>query len=168
MKKLYFKEKFFKITDHYPILDEDGREAYYLDQDFKFLGYRSYVSDKNGHEILNIDRKLISWLPKYTVSMADGSTMVVERLLSFLKHKVNVHLENESLHLVGDFWRLNFTVENGQGKTVGVVNKKFFALTDTYELTIYDEKYIEELIGLVICLNNMIDLEQAAASSSSN
>lgn len=48
MKKLYFKEKFFKITDHYPILDEDGREAYYLDQDFTFIGYKSSVSDPNG------------------------------------------------------------------------------------------------------------------------
>ena len=44
MRKLYFKEKFFKITDNYPILDEDGRKAYYLDQDFTFIGYNSIVS----------------------------------------------------------------------------------------------------------------------------
>lgn len=168
MKKLYFKEKFFKITDHYPILDEDGREAYYLDQDFKLIGYKSSVSDLNGHEILNIDRKIISWLPKYTVSMADGSTMVVERMISFFKHKVGVHLDNESLYLEGDIWSLKFKVENGNGQTIGLVNKKFFALTDTYELTIYDENYIEELLGLVICLNNMVDLQQAAASSGGN
>lgn len=168
MRKLYFKEKFFKITDHYPILDEDGREAYYLDQDFKFFGYRSYVSDIDGHEILNIDRKIISWLPKYTVNMADGSTMIVERLISFFKHKVGVHLDNESLYIEGNVWRLNFKVENSKGQTIGLVNKKFFALTDTYELTIYDEDYIEELIGLVVCLNNMIDLEEAAASSGGN
>jgi hypothetical protein len=64
MKKLYFKEKFFKITDHYPILDEDGREAYYLDQDFTFIGYKSSVSDPNGKKIINISRELIAFFPK--------------------------------------------------------------------------------------------------------
>ena len=67
MRKLYFKEKFFKITDHYPILDENGREAYYLDQDFKLLGYQSRVSDLNAKTILSIKRELISLFPRYYV-----------------------------------------------------------------------------------------------------
>lgn len=37
MKNYYFKENLFKITDHYPILDDDGREVYYVDQDFTFI-----------------------------------------------------------------------------------------------------------------------------------
>ena len=41
MKKYYFKEKFFKLTDKYPILDENGNEVYFFDQDFKFVGYKA-------------------------------------------------------------------------------------------------------------------------------
>lgn len=37
MKKYYFKEKFFKITDKYWIMDENNDKAFYLDQDFTFL-----------------------------------------------------------------------------------------------------------------------------------
>ena len=33
MKKYYFKEKFFKITDHYPILDEDGKKDIFCRSD---------------------------------------------------------------------------------------------------------------------------------------
>ena len=167
MRKLYFKEKFFKITDHYPIIDEDGRDAYYLDQDFTFIGYRSRVSNRSGEIIMNINRQLISFLPRYNVSFSDGGSMVVQKKFEFFKHRVSVFLEGESLDLIGDIWHLNFQIKNGNGKLIGAVNKKFFALTDNYELSIYDEKYTEELIGLVICLNNMVDLEQAAANSGS-
>ena len=164
MKKLYFKEKFFKITDHYPILDEDGREAYYLDQDFTFLGYESKVTDLNAKTILQISRQLLTFLPRYTVSMHDGRSMIVQKKFEFFKHRVDVSLDDDALYLEGDIFHLNFTVTNKNGQTVGAVNKKFFALTDNYELIVYDQDYIEELIGLVICLNNMIDLEQAASS----
>lgn len=166
MKKLYFKEKFFKITDHYPILDENGREAYYLDQDFTFLGYESKVSDLNGKTILQISRQLLTFLPRYTVSMHDGRSMIVQKRFEFFKHRVDVSLDDDALYLEGDIFHLNFTVTNQNGQTIGAVNKKFFALTDNYELIVYDEAYIEELIGLVICLNNMIDLEEAANSGS--
>ena len=164
MKKLYFKEKFFKITDHYPILDEDGREAYYLDQDFTFLGYESKVTDLNAKTILQISRQILTFLPRYTVSMHDGTSMIVQKKFEFFKHRVDVSLDDDVLYLEGDIFHLNFTVTKKNGQTVGAVNKKFFALTDNYELIVYDQDYIEELIGLVICLNNMIDLEQAASS----
>lgn len=165
MKKLYFKEKFFKITDHYPILDENGREAYYLDQDFTLLGYESKVTDLNANTILKISRQLLTFFPRYTVKMHDGTSMQVQKKLEFFRHRVDVSLDNDALYLEGDIFHLNFTVTNKNGQNIGAVNKKFFALTDNYELIVYDEAYIEELIGLVICLNNMIDLEQAAANS---
>lgn len=167
MKKLFFKEKMFKITDHYPILDEDGRAAYYLDQDFKLVGYRSKVSDKDGKEIFNVDRKIISLLPRYTINIADGSQMVIQQKLAFFTKKIDVYMENETLNLQGEVFSYNFEIYNGKREHIGSVNRRFFALTDTYELAIYNDFYEEELIALVICLNNMIDMDRAAASSGS-
>lgn len=161
MRKLYFKEKFFKITDHYPILDENGRKAYYLDQDFTFIGYKSAVSDTDGKKILNIKREIISVFPKYYVNFADGSEMIIQQKLEFFKHRVHVYLNGETLVLKGDIFHLDFEVSSSKGQAIGAVNKKFFALRDSYELRIYDDMYTEELIALVVCLNNMIDLEQA-------
>ena len=87
--------------------------------------------------------------------------MIIQQKLEFFKHKVHVYLNDETLILKGDVFHLDFEVRNGNGKTIGSVYKKFFALRDSYELNIYDESYTEELIALVICLNNMIDLEQS-------
>ena len=91
--------------------------------------------------------------------------MVVQKRLAFFRQKVDVSLKDDTLSLKGDIFSLNFDIINEQGKPVGSVNRKFFALTDTYELTIYDQSYTEELIGLVLCLNNMVDLDQARSSS---
>lgn len=165
MKKLYFKEKFFKITDHYPILDENGREAYYLDQDFTFIGYKSAVTDKNGNKVFSIGREILAFFPKYTISFADGQTMVIQQKLEFFKHRVHVYMDKETLNLSGNIFHYDFDIKNGAGQNIGSVRRKILTLTDTYELTIYDETYTEELMALVICLNNMIDREQASAAS---
>lgn len=71
MKKYYFKEKFFKITDHYPILDESGKKAFYVDQKLKLIGYKVRVSDENHDEIFSIDRSFKPFLPTYKVDFAD-------------------------------------------------------------------------------------------------
>lgn len=163
MKKLYFKEKFFKITDHYPILDENGHKAYYLDQDFTFVGYKSKLSDKNGNIIFKIDRQILAFFPKYTISFTDGKSMVIQQKLEFFKHRVHVYMDDETLDLKGDIFHYDFDIRNGAGQNIGSVRRKIFTLTDTYELTIVDESYTEELIALVICLNNMVDMEQASA-----
>ena len=60
MKNYYFKENLFKITDHYPILDDDEREVYYVDQDFTFIGYDVKISDMKGREILKIEKEVFS------------------------------------------------------------------------------------------------------------
>ena len=57
MKKYYFKEKFFKITDKYPILDENGKEVFFFDQDFKFVGYEAKLKDMDGNILFNISKK---------------------------------------------------------------------------------------------------------------
>lgn len=70
----------------------------------------------------------------------------------------------DNLYLDGDIWHLNFQVINKEGALVGEVYKKFFSFADNYELTIYDENYDQELISLVLCLNNMVDLEKATSN----
>lgn len=163
MKKLYFKEKILKILDHYPILNEEGREEYYLDQDFSFIGYKARVSDADGREVFRIDREIISILPKYTVSFRTGQTMTVQSKLSFLGKKVEVYLDGDLVKLEGDLINLNYQVQNSAGRLIGDLNKKFIALSDTYQLTIYDGEYEEELIALALCINNMNDMEKNAS-----
>ena len=45
------------------------------------------------------------------------------------------------------------------------IEKTFFAMTDTYRLTVHDENYTEVLLALTLCLNNIKDTARARSNS---
>ena len=160
MKKYYFKEKFFKIIDHYPILDDKGEKAYYVDQKIKLIGYKVSVSDKNRKQIFYIDREFKPFLPSYKVifSNKDKPSMKIKANLSVFRKSIDVIIDGDRINLTGNFLDYEFKVRY-KGETIGEVTKKLFTLTDKYELRVYDEGYTEELIALCLCLNNIKDME---------
>lgn len=160
MKNYYFKEKFFKITDHYAILDENGNDAYFVDQDFKLLGYSSTISDGNRNPILEIDKEVFSLLQKFNVNFYDNRYMRVESKISFLTRKVDINYEDEVFNLKGKILDMNFEIFKGD-YLIGEIEKTFFAMTDTYRLTVHDENYTEALLALTLCLNNIKDTDRA-------
>lgn len=164
MKKYYFKEKFFKLTDKYPILDENGNEVYFFDQDFKFVGYKAKLKDMEGNILFDISKKVLSFLQTYYVDFYDGSHMEINQKLSFLKRKVNAFYEGKELNLRGNYIDHDFEVYF-KNNLIAEMNKKFFAFTDQYELTVYDEDFTLLLIALCLCINEMKNRDDAAASS---
>ena len=82
--------------------------------------------------------------------------MRVESKLSFLTRKVDVNYEGETFKLNGNFIDLNFDIYRGDD-LIGEIEKTFFAMTDTYKLTVHYESYTSSLIALTLCLNNMKD-----------
>ncbi len=160
MKKYYFKEKFFKITDHYPILDENGKKAFYVDQKLKLIGYKVRVSDENRKEIFSIDRAFKPFLPTYKVDFTDKNkaSMKIKANLSIFRKSIDVIMDNDRINLSGNFLDYEFKIRY-KGEIIGEVTKKLLSLTDKYELTVLDEDYTEELIALCLCLNNIKDME---------
>ncbi len=165
MKKYYFKEKFFKLTDKYPILDENGNEAYYFDQDFKFVGYKAKLKDMEGKVLFNISKKILSFLQTYYVDFYDGSHMEINQKLSFLKRKVSAFYKGKELTLKGNYLDHDFEVYF-KNNLIAEMNKKFFTFTDQYELTVYDESLSLVLIALCLCINEMKNRDDAAANAS--
>lgn len=160
MKKYYFKEKFFKITDHYPILDEDGRKAFFVDQKFKFLGYEAAVSDSTDKTIFTINRKLISFLPVYEINFKDSKKkMTIKSNISLFRKSIDVISESGKINVKGNLWDYEFKAYF-KGDLIGEVSKKLLSFTDQYQLKVYEEDFTEELIALCLSLNNIKDTEE--------
>ncbi|MDY3006343.1 LURP-one-related family protein [Anaerococcus sp. AGMB00486] len=164
MKKYYFKEKFFKITDKYPVLDENGKEVFFFDQDFKLIGYSAKLKDSDGKVLFTISKKIWSFLQKYFVDFNDGSHMEIDQKLSFLKRKVDIDYEGIKLHLKGSIIDHDFEIYR-ENEIVADMNKKFFALTDQYELTVYREDLSLILIAICLCINEMKNRDDEAADA---
>lgn len=160
MKKYYFKEKFFKITDHYPILDDNGKKAFFVDQKFKFLGYEATVSDANDVEIFTINKKLISFLPVYQVDFKDSKKkMTIKSNISVFRKSIDIISEEGKINVKGNLWDYEFKAYF-KGDLIGEVSKKILSFTDQYQLKVYEEDFTEELIALCLSLNNIKDTEE--------
>lgn len=165
MYKLYIKQKVFKITDHYPVLDEEGNEVYYVDQDFKLIGNRITVTKNGGAKSFVLEKRLMTLMPKYDVTFSDGKSFFIKQNLTFFKKDIDLFSEDYDLKLVGNLWDLNFDVENN-GQVVGHIDKEFMSWGDTYEITVYDKAFEEELLALLIVVDAIKDDENAAAAAS--
>lgn len=164
MKRYIFKEKFFKITDKYWIKDEDGKDSFYLDQDFTFMGYKASVFDPHRQRLFTINKKIISLLPKFFVDFEDGSEMTVNQRFTLLRKSIDVDTDFGTINLKGSVWDYNFLISL-DGKKIGEVSRKFISLTDHYVLTVYDESYTLAMLALVICLNKIHDDEESAVAN---
>lgn len=159
MYQLYVKQKVFKLRDVYPVLDEDGRTVYRVEQDFRLIGNTVHVYHVSGQRSFVIDRELLRLLPRYQVSFDDGGTMVIRQRLSFLRKQIDVSSRDYQLHLQGDFFLdLNFDIYNGSTQ-VGFIKKAFLAWGDTFVIGVMDPAFEEELLALLIVVDDILDME---------
>lgn len=78
----------------------------------------------------------------------------------FLTRKIDINYEGEVFNLKGKIFDMNFEIFKGDD-LIGEIEKTFFAMTDTYRLTVHDENYTEALLALTLCLNNIKDTDRA-------
>lgn len=159
MKKYYFKEKFIKITDDYPIYDENGDKVFIFDQKFRPIGYRAELKDMDKNKLFSIKRKVVRLFPTYIVEFEDGEEMKVKEGISLVKRKLNASFKGMDFKIKGSIFDYDFTVYL-DGEKVAKMDKKLISLTDQYELTVYKDELSLPVIALCICVDNIKDEEE--------
>lgn len=159
MKKLYVKQKVFKITDHYPIMDEFQNPVYQVDQDFKLIGNTVHVCDTTGREVFVVNKVVLTLLPKFVVSFDNGKEIELKSKFTIFKKVINVFPEELGITLQGNFIDHNFSILQ-DGEEIAVINKVFLAWGDTYELSIFDESKQDLVVALMIAVDCIKDDQQ--------
>lgn len=159
MKKYYFKEKFIKITDDYPIYDENGDKVFIFDQKLRPIGYRANLYDMDKNELFTIQRKVVRLFPTYKIDFHDGESMSVKEGISVFKRKLKADYKGHKFKIKGSLFDYNFKVLM-DGKKVGQMKKKVISLTDQYELTVLDEELTLPIIAFCISVDNIKDDEE--------
>lgn len=159
MYQLFIKQKVFKITDHYPVLDENQNEVYYVDQDFKFIGNTVNITKIATGEKIVLNRELLTLMPRYTVDFYDGKQITIKKDFTFFKKSFKIQSDDYNLSVKGDWFDFNFQVFNND-TPVGDIERKWLTWGDTFVITVYDKEFEEELIALLIAVDEIIDREQ--------
>lgn len=159
MKKLYIKQKVFKILDHYPIMDENQEEKYHVDQSFRWMGFRVDVTNAQQEPVFYIEKEVFAFLPRYHVVFQGGGEYTIQGKFSFLRTLLDIEGLEEQISLEGNFWDLNFQVY-ADNRLVGEIDTKLFTWGDTYEITIYEPGYELFLVSLFLCVDQIKDDRQ--------
>lgn len=120
--------------------------------------------------LLKIQRKRFRFLDQFTIlSVQDGESedgeaeeeiASIRQKLTFFKHSYRIYSANGEYKMKGlDIFDHSFTLTNKDGKTIAIVNKKFFSVADTYGVEMIDtnnDKGSEDhafILALIIVLH---------------
>lgn len=158
MRKLYIQQAVFKITDHYPIFNEKEESVYHVDQEFQFVGKFYNVTNAKGDLVFTIERGFTFLLPIYTITFATGETIKIRTNFTFFRHSFDIEIEDFTLYVEGDFFAHNYSLYS-EGAELASINKKWLTWGDIYEITIYDETFMDLSVAVLIAVDELIDTQ---------
>lgn len=159
MKKLYIKQKVFKITDHYPILDENEEVIYYVDEDFTWVGLKVHVSDKNHNELFVIEKELFHLLPEFNINFKNGETIKLKSRFTIFTRAIDVLYSKMNIEIEGDFFSHNFVIK-ADNNELGRMVRKLLSFGDCFEIEVYDEEHMDLIVAMMIAMDYLIDQSQ--------
>lgn len=163
MSKLFFNTSFLKSKEVFPVFDENQKDIYEVKQTLKRASsYSAEVFDIDKNLVFSIDRESWARGPKFNISFANGSTMVFKNTPGLFKNTLEAELDGQKLRLDGNIPAFDFQVFNEANQAIGKIDHKRDKSTDQYEADIYDENYRDPILALVICLNNILNLDRAS------
>ncbi len=144
---LYIKQKVFSFKDKFDIFDCNGNVKYKAEGEFFSLGKKLHVYDMNGAEVIYIRQRLITFLPKYEISVLGSETVEIVKNFTLFKHEYTIPQWNIKIH--GDFFAHEYSVEQN-GSPIAQLSKEWLSWGDTYNICIYNPG--DEFVALAAIL----------------
>lgn len=150
----YIREKVFSFGDSFTIRDVNGYDAYKVIGKVFSLGNKLRLCTMDDRELVYIEQKLFKFLPEYHIYMDNDIAAVIKRELSFFKPKLRIESRFGNFDVEGSILAYNFTVYRNE-VAVADINKKAFAISDTYEADISDAESYPFILSLVIAIDQI-------------
>ncbi|URZ87993.1 LURP-one-related/scramblase family protein [Floricoccus penangensis] len=165
MKEYRIKQRFWSIGGKFEITDQYGAVNYYVTGSFMKIPKQFIITDSFGNRVSTITKVIFQFLPKFDVSLANGQNFRIKKDFTFFKSSYQI--DGLGLSVKGDWWNMNFSLLEGN-KKVASISQKWFKLTSTYDIQVYDEKYSDVVISLVIAIDYVKEQEASSRSASSS
>ena len=157
MREFLVKQKLKFGGEKFDILDEKGRIAYQATGSFLQIPKTFVLKDRSGRVISGIQKKVVSFFPKFKVDMKEGRDFWFKKKWSFFGDRYR--LTNFGYEVRGNIWDLDFDLLDRQGGLVAEISKELFHLTDHYSIKIYDEAATELVLSLVVAIDYVEAME---------
>lgn len=159
MRRLFIRQKVLKITDHYPIMDENEETVYQVDEDLKLIGKTVHVSDAGGRHLFTVEREVLTFLPRFRILFADGRELTLQSKLAFFRKVIEVQPSEVGITVEGDYFSKNFDVLK-DGEPIGRIDRKWLSIGDKFAIDVLDSRHEQLFIAVMIAVDAIIDAQQ--------
>lgn len=164
VKSLYTSSEIFTLHHRIEITDGEGNVAYRAETQFPSIHDKTDIYTADGRHVAYMERKLITLHEIRYVDMEDGTRFTLSNELFHIIRDVT-NIEGLDWILEGNLLQLNFSIKDADGSLIALVSQKFLSIHDKYAVDIYQPKYEEKVVAILIALQHMISDRNAAASS---
>lgn len=132
------REKFWSFGNDFNITDQDGQPCYFVDGKAFSWGDKLSFQDLEGKELAFIAQKLLSFMPKYQISIGGEVFAEVVKEFSWFSKKFTLDVPGPNDYSIeGSFWEHEFKFTR-KGRTVATISKNYWGWTDSYGINIVD------------------------------
>lgn len=154
---VYYINQNFSVRDRFTIKDENQEDVFYAEGELLSFGKRITLRTMDGEDLLLVKEKLFHWLSQYEFYVGEQLIGEVKRKLSFFRPRYTMVTPDWTIQ--GDVWSYNYEIKEGN-QVVAVINKKLLSFMDAYEIEIYQEDYVELVLGIVIAIDADLSKEE--------
>lgn len=158
--QLYIKNKFFSLRGDSYVLDEQGRQVYFVEGKVWSWSREKTVQDMSGNVLYVVRNKLFSPFAS-TVFIADrvGNPVAsISRDVFSFRHRYHVDGYKDDIVLDGSLFSLHgvLTIYRN-GAPIGTIRNVYFDFVDSFLLEADDPDDMAFLVALVIAHDNIHD-----------
>lgn|SRR5690554_1118038 len=155
--KLYLKQRVLSLADRYNFYDENKNIKYKSIPKLFSIRHKMKLVDIDDNFKFFIQKRLFRFKRTYVVLDQDKNVVakVSKNLITFT-NRMKVETSFGQMDLKGNIFAFNFNLTDQDNNLKFSVAKKIFAIGDSYELDIVDEKNLELWLAVIIIIDAIV------------
>ena len=167
VRSLFTAGKVFSAHNKITITDDQENVVYRAQSKVFSIHDKTEIVRESGEHVAHIEKKVFTIHERHTVTMADGlSFMLSTEILHIVKDVINI--EGLGWQIQGNIAALNFELYDENGDIIALISQKILSLHDKYCIDIYQEKYEEIVVAILITLQHIIQDREAEEATTSS
>lgn len=156
--KLYIKQKVFALRDSFQIYNEYKEPQFTVKGKYVSVGKKLTLFDRNDQEVLKINQKIFTFLPKFFLIRNGETVATVRKKFTFFRDRYVVPELGWTVQ--GSFTDHKYEITDENGNVIASVSKKWIAWGDTYEFDFDTTRANADLaLGVVLVVDACIELK---------
>lgn len=148
--RLLFKQRLFSWFDSYDIYDEAGNVAFSVEGKLSW-GHKLVIYDAYHREVGMVLQRVLTFLPKFEIYEFGNYLGCISKEFTFFTPRYDIDFNG--WHIEGTLMEWDYSIYDGNGRSVAEISKELFHFTDTYVIDVRDPQDALRALMFVLAID---------------